>query len=87
MVYGLVALWPCGFMALWPYDHAYVMYIYDKCWPLNLCQNMQKKVKMDCIHNMPIRGCLVRRLLEQTTRPGLKVSVSTLSVAPAFAGI
>ena len=36
-------------MALWPYEHAYVMYIYGKCRPLNLCQNIQKKVKMDCI--------------------------------------
>ena len=59
--YGLVALWPCGFMALWPYDHAYVVYIYDKCRPLNLCQNMQKKVKMDCIHKMPIRVCLCQQ--------------------------
>ena len=47
-------LWPCGFMALWPYEHVYVVYIYGKCRPLNLCQNMQKKVKMDCIHKMPI---------------------------------
>ena len=47
-------LWPCGFMALWPYEHAYVMYIYGKSRPLNLCQNIQKKVKMDCIHKMPI---------------------------------
>ena len=88
MAYGLVALWP--------YKHAYAMYIYGKCRPLNLCQNMQKKVKMDCIHNMPIliKSVLVstvRRLLERlgkTTRRMLvlKVSVSTLNVAPAVAG-
>ena len=59
-------------------------------------QYMQKKVKVDCYtqdaHLKSVMVSTVRRLLERlgkTTRRMLvsKVSVSTLSVAPAVAGL
>ena len=85
-------------LCLYTLEHAYVVYIYRKYRPLNLCQNMQKKVKTDglCTQDAPLKSAgvntTVSRMLERlwkTTQRMLvsKVLVSTLSVASAVAGL
>ena len=77
MAYGLAALRACVCCV-----HNNNIILYGKCRPLNLCQNMQKKVKMDCIHKISIECAGVNSM--ETVRTALEDdTVSTLSVAAA----